>query len=218
MKNTLRFILFFVAFNLELKVKAQTVKGWLVTPQTVINRTTHIPILIAGDLIVQTNKKIQLKTLNGVISLGDGESWITVKDGIIYLRNLSSKSLEIKLRDQRSFAIPQGFEIQIGRINLEGQNETTVFEPIDMKSYITKYAQVFEGSKKQFFVHMSQLKAVWNTQLKQGKKIQEARLERYIATVKEKEILNQKQEELNKKYQAKQRTKYLNKVFQLDAI
>lgn len=209
MKRFGKLILFLLAFQLEVRVKAaDPATGLFNVDKTAFHlRTEDLKIhaapgstlektksgdwkLLQGNLWVERAQHNSFKTLFATVSGTNGEFWISaLKTEKIWVRNFSA-DLKVLLRDGKSVEIPHGFQMWVSGLNSAAKSEYGMIEPIDMKVQIPQWYKIYPDGKKSFAAKMASLKTSWGDIAETGSVIYKTQVLRKIATVEEAEKRN----------------------------
>ena len=237
MKNVVRVLIFLMAFQLEVRVRASEelleqpaqclksqelcslkigsesfhfekngVRLHVNANSTVSRQAVNSWKLIHGSLWVEDGDRVQVDTLYGLITGIRGSFWAIEQADKVLLRNITA-DLEVSLRDGRSVSVPEGFEVWIGGIGVDGKSTYGMIRPIDMKDHLTLWAQIYPGSKSEFLSAVKELKERWGDVAVKGSEIYQGVVDRRIASAEEK--LKQAEERKAKAAAERQRVREL---------
>ena len=205
MKRFGKLILFLLAFQLEVRVKADAPKGIFSVEKNAFHlRTEDLKIhaapgstlektktgnwkLLQGNFWVERAQHNSFETLYADITGTNGEFWISANSGEkIWVRNFSS-DLKVTLRDGKTVDIPHGFQMWVSGLNSEAHSEYGMVEPINMKTQIPQWYRIYPDGKKAFTKKMAALKMSWGDVAETGSQIYKAQALRKIASVEDQE-------------------------------
>jgi hypothetical protein len=227
MKRFGKLIIFLLAFQLEVRVKAEApVIGVFSVDKTVFHlRTTDLKIhaapgstlektktgdwkLLQGNLWVERAQHNSFETLFANVTGVNGEFWISaVNDEKIWVRNFSS-DLRVTLRDGKSVDVPHGFQMWVSGLNSEAHSEYGMVEPIDMKAQIPQWYRIYPDGKKAFTAKMNGLKMSWGDVAETGSQIYKTQTLRKIASIE-----NQEKSAADRKRRSEAETRRIRELY-----
>ena len=231
MKKVLHLVLFLLAFQMEVRVRAS--EGAISYPENCLGRVSPCSLristdkwsfdagnvhlratantiliesekakewkLVEGTLWVENAPSLKVKTVSAEAEGSSGQYWVFAQKDRIVFRNISAK-LVVTLKDHSKLDVPRGFEIWVGPVNSEAQVEHGMVEPVDLKSHLKAWYELYPGTKSQFVSEVQDLKDQWADLTEQSGDIYKKVVERKLAALHEEkhkqlEIKKKKEEE-----------------------
>lgn len=244
MKKGIRFLIFLLAFQMEVRVRAagdvlQQPSACLKSKETcAIHVTGPAFHLRRDDFSIHANENSTLMRLSlKQWRLVKGTMWVEKSAGVevetpyanlkapqgqYWLIEKGSQivvrnidaDLQVVLRDGRKLEVPAGFEFWVSGINSKGQTEYGMIRPIEMKEHLPLWNSLYSGTKEGFVKEVQNLKENWGDLTEKSAFIYQAVVERKLASVAE----SQRQVEEKKRQQAadlqKMKSFYFQRTFE----
>lgn len=219
----IRWVLFLMAFQLNIRVRADysdARKGVDFLQGSLYSESGGVWTLARGGIRVHSVADGKIVTLFAEVEVAGkkGEFWVLTQEERTVVKNISNKHLNIRARDGREFSIPEGFEVWIGGIDTQGRSDIGVIREMDMKTHLKLLAQVYKGTKKEFYKEIDQLKQQWPQKISKGRDIQLAVVQRAVASVWAAEQMHKDQQKKIDLENQKIKKRFYQKVFQTEAL
>ena len=188
MKKGFRFLIFLLAFQMEVRVRASG--DILQQPTACLKSKETCAIHVTGSAfhLSKDNFGLHAKENSTLMRLSSsqwrlikGTLWIEKSAGVevetpyattkaphgqYWLIEKGSQvvvrnidaELQVVLRDGKKLEVPAGFEFWISGINSKGQSEYGMIRPIDMKEHLPVWNALYSGSKENFVKEVQKLK------------------------------------------------------------
>lgn len=91
--------------------------------------------------------------------------------------------LKVTLRDGKTLEIPEGFEVWVAGLNSKGQSEYGMIEPIKMKEHLPMWSSLYRGSKEDFVKEVRQYRDNWGDLAQKSSQLYKVLIERKLASV-----------------------------------
>lgn len=169
--------------------------------------------LIDGTLWVENAPSMKVKTLASQAEGSNGTYWVIAEKSRVVYRNISSK-LIITFIDESQIEVPKGFEVWVGSVNSESIVEHGMVEPIDLKTHLKSWYELYPGKRQQFISEVQDLKDQWSDLIEKSGDMYKRIAERKIAALEE--VQNQKIEKKRRQAVERQRirTEFHKRVFE----
>lgn len=216
MKYGIRFLIFLMAFQLEVRVRAAA--EYIEQPARCLQSQEACSIQSVGEAFHLEQNSLKLHAQPGSLlvrhslqnwRLVKGVMWIERADDIevetLYGNIRSSKGgfwildqgdqvlvrnigaqVEVRLRDGKALSLPEGFQFWMKGLNSAGVSEYGMLEPIDVADHLVRWNSLYRGSKESFVKEAQLLKQQWPLWVEKGSLIYQSLAERNIASVFEK--------------------------------
>lgn len=212
MKAWLKVILFIMAFQLEVRVKASDIV--LENPENCLASQNDCIVKVREPAYHHKNEKFKFHaTKNSVLErkglktwkLIDGQMWIESAAGTVletiygsakathgeyWISTVKDKiffrnissDIEVTLRDGKTVQAPAGFQFWIGGLSSDAKSEYGMIEPIDMKSLLPVWTILFAGTKEDFTTKIRDLRKDWGNLVEVSSQIYRDQAMRKIAS------------------------------------
>lgn len=231
MKYTMRVLLFLMAFQIEVRVRAsgelleqpaQCLKAQEICSLQIGTDPFHyekngIRLHVSESSTVSRQSASSWKLIHGSVWVEKGDSvqvdtlygvasgargsFWAIEQADKILLRNMTSDLDITLRDGKTLTVPEGFEVWIGGIGPDGKSTYGMIRPVEMKDHLAIWAQIYPGSKAEFLNAVRELKERWGDIAAKGSEIYQGVIDRRIASAEEK----QKQEDERKAKAAAER-------------
>ncbi len=240
MKKVFRFLIFLLAFQMEVRVRASG--DVLQQPVACLKSKETCALHVTGPVFHLRRDELSLhakenSTLMRVSAsqwrLLKGTLWVEKSAGVdietpyatvsapqgqYWLIERGSQivvrnidaDLHVVLRDGKKLEVPAGFEFWISGINSKAQSEYGMIRPIDMKEHLPLWNALYSGTKENFVKEVKHLKENWGDLAEKSAFIYQAATERKLASIAE----SQRQAEEKSRQQAAERQKLKSIYFQ----
>lgn len=240
MKKFMKLLIFLLAFQMEVRVRAAG--EVLLQPTACLKAKETCSIHVIGsafhlkkdDLSLHANENSTLMRLTSKQwRLVQGTLWVEKAAGVevetpyamvkapqgqYWLLQEESKvvirnidaDLEVTLRDGKKLEVPSGFEFWVSGINSKGQSEYGMIRPIDMKDHLPLWNSMYTGTKENFVKEVKDLKENWGDLAEKSAFIYQKTTERKLAAVAEEE----RKAEEKRRQDAAERQKIKNIYYQ----
>jgi hypothetical protein len=244
MKHVLKVLLFILAFQMEVRVRASegvsypeaclgknypcsfkvTADKWNYKVGTVTLHAGADTILtetkknqewklVEGGLWVENAPSAKIITTASEVEGSSGQYWVFVtKDRTVY-RNISSK-LVVTLKDHSRVEIPKGFEMWVGAVNTEAQVEHGMVEPVDLKSHLKAWYELYPGTRAQFVSEVQDLKDQWADLIEKSGDIYKRVAQRKYAALDDEKRAQQELKQKQQQERLRLREEYRQRVFE----
>ena len=213
MKKIVRLMLFLMAFQMEVRVRAA---GDLIEqPSACLKSQESCAIQVTGSAFHFEKGDHQLHATGGsaVVRLTP-DQWRLVKGAVwveggknLQLESLYAStqatmgeywvisqdsrilirnmnaSLKVTLRDGKTLEIPEGFEVWVAGLNSQGKTEYGMIEPINMKEHLPMWNSLYRGSKEDFVKEVRLYRDNWGDLAQKSSRLYQTLTERKIASI-----------------------------------
>lgn len=238
MKKWGHFVLFLIAFQVEVRVRAS---DSLSIPENCFGRLTPCSLKVPSSKWTYKEGPLRLHASQGSIlteniktrewRLVEGTLWVENAPSL-RVRTTSaevegssgqywiiveqdralfrniSAKLVVTFKDQSKMEIPRGFEVWVGAVNSEAQVERGMLKPIDLKRHLKVWHALYPGTRQQFISEVQDLKDQWSDLTEQSSAIYQKVSERKLASLED-----EKQRELEIKKKKEQERRRLRENF-----
>ncbi|KYG65186.1 hypothetical protein AZI87_11510 [Bdellovibrio bacteriovorus] len=221
MKKFFRVLIFIMAFQMEVRVRASG--DVLQQPSECLKSKETCALQVTGKALHYSSESLKIHAKDGstLVRLApdqwrfvNGAVWMeksknveletlygtlkatqgqyfVVDQGNKVLVRNMDATLTVTLRDGKTLSLPEGFEFWISGVNSKGQTDYGMIQPVDMKSHLPLWNLMYEGSKKDFIAMVSHLRENWGDLTEKSALIYKNVVEREIASEKQKERAEQ---------------------------
>jgi hypothetical protein len=91
--------------------------------------------------------------------------------------------LTVVFRDGKKMDVPEGFEFWVGGINSRGVSEYGMIQPINIRDHLPLWQSLFQGSKEEFISAVRKQKENWGDLVEVSSQIYRKSADRQIASV-----------------------------------
>lgn len=213
MKKIVRLMLFLMAFQMEVRVRAA---GDLIEqPSACLKSKESCAIQVTGSAFHFEKDDNHLHATSGsaLVRLAP-DQWRLVKGAVwveggksLQLESLyaSTKatmgeywvisqdsrilirnmtaSLKVTLRDGKTLEIPEGFEVWVSGMNSQGKTEYGMIEPVNMKEHLPMWNSLYRGSKEDFVKEVRLYRDNWGDLAQKSSQIYQTLTERKMASI-----------------------------------
>lgn len=238
MKNSLRFFLFLLAFQMEVRVRASG--DLLQQPSSCLKTREACAIQVVGNVFHLVKGKIKLHAGNGaaLVRLSEkqwrfikGALWVEegqdidvetvfgslrASQGEYWVLEQDGRimvrnmnaNLKVTLRDGKVLQLPEGFEFWLAGLNSKGVSEYGMIRPVDMREHLPMWNALYRGSKESFIKEVVQLRTSWGDLAEKSSQLYTAVAQREIASE-----LEKRQSEERAKDQAAARRREMRELY-----
>ncbi|XGC79413.1 hypothetical protein ACES2L_08740 [Bdellovibrio bacteriovorus] len=243
MKKFSRLLIFILAFQMEVRVRASG--DILEQPVACMKskETCAIQVMGAGFHYAKKDKKLHAGSGSALMRLSQnqwrlvkGSLWVEESKGLevdTLHGSLSAKygeywviekegrilvrnidsDLTVTFRDGKTLQVPEGFEFSMEGLGVDGRSQYSMVKPIDMKDHLPLWNSLWQGSKADFVAKVKRTKEYWGDLTQKSADLYQALVERKIASDQE---AQQKLEEKKRRQaleKAQMREMYRSRVF-----
>ncbi|KHD87333.1 MAG: hypothetical protein OM95_15050 [Bdellovibrio sp. ArHS] len=221
MKKFFRVLIFILAFQMEVRVRASG--DFLQQPTECLKAQEACAVQVIGKSLHYSSKTLKMHAKEGSTLVRLSPTQWRFVSGALWLENSRNVEVEtlygslkatqgqyfvieqghrvvirnmdatlsVTLRDGKTLRLPEGFEFWIAGLNSKGQSDYGMIQPVDMKAHLPLWNSLYEGSKKDFITLVSHLRENWGDLTEKSALIYQNAVEREIASEKEKERAEQ---------------------------
>lgn len=227
MKKVLRGLIFLMAFQMEVRVRASADILQQPTACLKSEETCAIHVSSGGFHLKQDDLKLHSSEGSTLMRLSHdqwrlvkGNVWVeeaskvgfetpyaTIKalHGEYWLIGQADKvvirninaDLTVELREGKKLEVPAGFEFWAAGINSEGRSEFGMIQPVKISEHLSLWNSLYQGSKEEFKKEVAHLKESWSDLADKGSVIYQQIVDRKLASIAE-----ERKNEEKKKHQA----------------
>lgn len=244
MKKGLQFLIFLLAFQVEVRVRASG--GVLQQPPTCLKtqETCAIQVTHESFHLIDENLKIHAREGATLMRLSEnqwrfvkGAVWIEkgphleietlygsirasqgqywlIEQGDQVLVRNMNADLKVTLRDGKKLEVPEGFEFWIAGLNSKGKSEFGMVQPVDMKKHLPLWNSLYRGTKDAFINEVTQLRESWGDLAEKSSSLYKKVAERQIASAEEKQRDIVKNREMKAAKRRQLQEMYRQRVFE----
>ncbi|HPI39700.1 MAG TPA: hypothetical protein PLJ21_02785 [Pseudobdellovibrionaceae bacterium] len=179
MMRFIHFLLFFISFTLEVRVKAN--------PDLNLHEiSSEKVIFLKGFVHLQNEKLQQIDTVYGTLYVDHADVWLITKDDKITIRSISGK-VNVQARDGQKITLDNGFQVTLGAVTEEGKSWLEIPRPIDLEDHLKFWKNDFKGSKEEFKNQAAAFKENWKRAVELSAQIYQKNANRHLASIAEEE-------------------------------
>ncbi|WP_413561477.1 hypothetical protein [Bdellovibrio sp. HCB209] len=215
MKKLLQVLLFVLAFQMEVRVRASA--GTLEQPVACLKSSESCALHVVGPSFHLKQDELELHAVEGSTLMRlSQDSWRLVK-GVLWVEEAPQVTVEtpfvttkanhgqywlvdrgdrlivrninadlnVVLRDGKKLEVPAGFEFWVSGINSNGKNEYGMIQTVDFKDHLVLWNKLFTGTKEQFKTEVAELRENWSDLGERGGSLYEKIALRQIASIEE---------------------------------
>ena len=240
MKKICRVLIFIMAFQMEVRVRASA--DVLQQPTACLKSEETCAIHVTGNGFHLKQDELKLHSTEGstLMRLSQAQ-WRLVK-GTVWVEEASKVGFEtpyatvqalhgeywlvgkadkvivrninadltVELRDGKKLEVPAGFEFWVSGINSEGRSEFGMIEPVRVAEHLALWNSLYQGSKEEFKKEVAHLKENWSDLADKGSAIYQRIVDRKLASVAE----ERRKEAENKRHAELERQKVRELMYQ----
>lgn len=244
MKKWMRFIIFLMAFQMEIRVRASL--NLLEQPTACLRSKeicsfqvkTHPFHLKQKSLVMHaTEGSVFVRQTDNLWRFVSGALWVEKSPGIevetVYGTMKASQgqywiieqsknilvrninaNLQVTLRDGTKLTVPDGFEFWIAGVDTKGLSDFGMIQPVDMKNHLPLWYSLYTGNKTEFVTEVRNIKENWGDLVGKSSALYKEVVLRNLASVRDREE-NQRQRRQRLEQQRQQMKKlYYQRVFE----
>lgn len=244
MKKFLRLLIFIMAFQMEVRVRASG--DVMQQPSACLKSKESCTIHVTGpafhlergdfkmhaseDSTLMRSSANQWRLMKGTVWMEEAKNvevetvFATVKasQGQYWLLDQGDKivirnidaELEVTLRDGKKLEVPSGFEFWVAGLNSKNQNEYGMIRPIDMKEHLPVWNALYKGSKESFIKEVKNLKDNWGDMAEKSAAVYKVTTERKLAAVAEAERKETEKKRLEDQKRQELKNLYYQRTFE----
>jgi hypothetical protein len=244
MRTLLRFLIFILAFQMEIRVRAEA--PLMQEPVHCLSQKTPCVIQAAAGAFHFKSEHLSLHATPKSVLAEDAEnSWrylsgnlwveksknlkmhtiyadLTSERGSFWLVENEGKlfvrnvnaDLVVQLRDGKKLNVPEGFEFWIGGINSLGRSEFGMIRPIDIKQHLALWNELYQGDKEDFVAEVKEMKQYWGDLVARSGDIYKNQVQRKLASIEDEKQSAKEKKRREEAHKAKVRELYRQRVFE----
>ncbi|WP_413294037.1 hypothetical protein ACLSU7_02795 [Bdellovibrio sp. HCB185ZH] len=215
MKKVFQILLFVMAFQMEVRVRASA--DTLQQPTGCLKSADSCAIHVLNSPFHLKQEELELHSAEGSTLMRlSQDQWRLVK-GVLWVEEAPQVAVEtpyatakaahgqywlidrgdklvirninadltVVLRDGKKLEVPGGFEFWVSGINSKGKNEYAMIQTVDMKDHLVLWNKLFKGTKEQFKTEVTELRENWKDLAERGGSLYEKIALRQIASIQE---------------------------------
>lgn len=243
MKKWIRLVLFLLAFQMEVRVRASG--DIFEQPAECLKSKELCSIQVGGAGLHLTQDGLKLHADKGaVLSRLSKDKWSYVK-GSLWVEESRHISIEtlygvlkseggqywvfekddkiwirnvnselvVTLRDGKILDVPEGFEFWIAGVNSKGRSDYGMIKPVDMKDHITRWNALYRGTKAEFVKDLEKLRKNWGDLAQKSGLIYETLTRRELASVEARQLEIEKKKQRQAEELRQLKEIYKSRVF-----
>lgn len=244
MKKWIRLVIFLLAFQMEIRVRAS---GSLIEqPSSCLKSKETCSVQVKADGINLAQDSVDLHASGGsvFVRVSDrlwrfvkGTVWVEKGAGVeietlygniiafqgqYWILEKDSKiiirnmdaELQVTLRDGKKLNVPEGFEFWISGLNSKGQSEFGMIQPVDMKDHLPLWHSMYKGSKKDFLNEVRHLRENWGDLVGKSSSLYKNAALRELASLREKDEVQRQYKERLELQRHRMQKLYYERVFE----
>ncbi|MGE5085453.1 MAG: hypothetical protein ACM3MG_04075 [Bacillota bacterium] len=240
MKKVIRGLIFLMAFQMEVRVRASA--DILEQPAACLKsiETCAIHVANGGFHLKQDGLKLHSTESSTLMRLSQdqwrlvrGTVWVEEASGVGFetpyanvkalhggywlishkdkvLIRNINADLVVELRDGKKLEVPTGFEFWVAGINSDGRNEFGMIQPVKISEHLRLWNSLYQGSKEDFKKEVAQLKENWSDLVGKSSVIYQQIVDRKLASAAE----ERRNEEKKKRQAEAERQKTRELIYQ----
>jgi hypothetical protein len=244
MKKLGHLILFFLAFQMEVRVKASEPVS---VPDNCLGHSFPCSFKVsadkwsyeagnlklhaaAGTLLTEAVKSHEWRVIEGTLWVENAPSVkITTTSAeseassgqywVLVQKDRAtyrniSANLVLTFKDHSKMEVPKGFEVWVGGVNSEAQVEHGMVEPIDLKKHLKSWYELYPGKREQFVSEVQDLKDQWADLTEQSGNMYKKIAERKMAALDEEKNREDGRKKQQSQERARIRAEFHKRVFE----
>jgi hypothetical protein len=180
---------------------------------TLVRHSAKSWSFVTGAIWIEKGLGLEVKSVYANFKAESGQYWIIGQSDRVLIRNMSAV-LRITLRDGSALELPEGFEVWISGLNSKGKSEYGVIRPIDMKSHIPLWGNLYGGSKKSFENELMIVKSRWGDLPERSGQIYRVLADRRLASDQESLLAREVEQARKREAQRKLKNIFFERVFE----
>lgn len=217
MKKVVRVLIFLMAFQMEVRVRAAG--DVIEQPSACLKEASNCALQVTGSAFHFEKGEQKLHASSGsALVMASSQQWRLVK-GALWVEDGQglevetlfasfkagfgeywilqkesqvlvrnmSASLKVTLRDGKVLDIPEGFEVWISALNSQGKSDYGMIEPINMKEHLVLWNSLYRGDKAAFVKEVRHYRENWGDLVQKSSRLYQHLTEREIASINAKE-------------------------------
>jgi hypothetical protein len=213
MKKVLQVLIFVLAFQVEVRVRASA--DTLQQPTACLKSAESCALHVVGPAFHLKQEELELHATEGSTLMRLSHHQWRLMKGVLWVEEapqvlvetpyVTAKAthgqywlidrgdrmivrninadLNVELRDGKKLEVPAGFEFWVSGINSKGKNEYGMIQTVDMKDHLVLWNKLFKGSKEQFKKEVAELRENWSDLGERGGSLYEKIALRQIASI-----------------------------------
>lgn len=244
MRNLVRFFIFVMAFQMEVRVRASN--ELFLQPMACLDKVEVCAIQVVGSAFTYKKGTVSLRaTTDSLLVRSSAKQWRLVKGNLWVEKGLGlevstvygdlkasrgqywvleqgtqvvvrnlNSDVLVTLRDGKVLMLPEGFEFWMAGINAQGVSEFGMIRPIDMKEHLPLWNSLYKGSKDDFVKEVVSFRESWGDLVEKSSTLYQSLVKRHIAAQNEQHEIKEQAKEQVRKQRAAIRELYRKKVFE----
>lgn len=227
MKKFAKVLLFILAFQLEVRVRASTetlqqpeaclqgqdtcavqvlksgfhltnkTQSFHATPGATVMRLSSTQWRLMKGSVWVEKGALEVQSAYADMKAKHGQYWVLSQDDRVVIRNMDA-DLSVTMRDGKVVQVPEGFEFWVAGVDSEGKTDYGMIRPIDMKEHLPLWNSLYVGTKENFKKEVERYKITWGDLAVKSAAIYKEIINRKIAA----DEASQKAQELRAKQKA----------------
>lgn len=244
MKKLSRLILFLLAFQMEVRVRASG--DLLQEPEACLKSQQSCAIHVLGTGFHLQKKSLVLHATEGSTLMRlSQKNWKLIK-GTLWVEKANSvevetayasvksaggqywllqkndqviirninAELEVTLRDGKKLEVPEGFEFWVSGINSKGLSEYGMIHPISLKEHLVLWNSLYVGGKANFLKEAQSLKEDWGGLTEKSSDLYQIIIKRKMASIAEQDRLLEEKKHQEAVYRQNLKKIYFQRTFE----
>lgn len=190
MKKFAKILIFILAFQLEVRVRASTEtlqepeaclqgksacavqvlksgfhltnnsQSFHATPGATVMRLSAAQWRLIKGTVWVEKGALEVQTAYADMKASHGQYWVIDQEDRVIVRNMDA-NLAVTLRDGKVVQVPEGFEFWVAGVDSQGKTDYGMIRPIEMKEHLPLWNSLYVGTKENFKKEVERYKITW---------------------------------------------------------